>query len=105
MLKRALSTGILAFFLIGLNACENEAPIDRTDENIQNNEIEQSLGLAELAVVPHALHAEIAALNRAAGFGDPAAKRAPLGRWPKAAAKWLAGKPPGLYGMNDVLGL
>jgi 4-hydroxy-tetrahydrodipicolinate reductase len=22
-----------------------------------------------------------------------------------AAAKWLAGKPVGLYGMNDVLGL
>jgi hypothetical protein len=43
------------------------------------------LRVAELLETP-----EIAALNRAAGFGDPAAKRAPLGRWPKAAAKWLA---------------
>ena len=42
------------------------------------------LRIAELLETP-----EIAALNRAAGFGDPAAKRAPLGRWPKAAAKWL----------------
>jgi hypothetical protein len=42
------------------------------------------LRVAELLEVP-----EIAALNRAAGFGDPAAKRAPLGRWSKAAAKWL----------------
>jgi len=45
------------------------------------------LRIAELLELP-----EIAALNRAAGFGDPAAKRAPLGRWPKAAAKWLAAR-------------
>lgn len=31
----------------------------------------------------------IAELNRAAGFGDPAAKGPVLGRWPKAASKWL----------------
>jgi hypothetical protein len=43
------------------------------------------LRIAELLENP-----EIAALNRKAGFGDPAAKRAPLGRWTKAAAKWLA---------------
>jgi hypothetical protein len=43
------------------------------------------LRIAELLESP-----TIAALNRAAGFGDPASKRAPLGRWPKAAAKWLA---------------
>lgn len=43
------------------------------------------LRIAELLEVP-----EIAALNRAAGFGDPAAKRAPLGRWAKAATKYLA---------------
>src|SRR5580765_1734431 len=42
------------------------------------------LRIAELLEVP-----EIAALNRKAGFGDPAAKRAPLGRWSKAADKWL----------------
>src|SRR5262245_19347876 len=45
------------------------------------------LRIAELLETP-----EIAALNRAAGFGDPAAKRAPLGRWPRAAAKWLAAR-------------
>jgi len=43
------------------------------------------LRVAELLELP-----AIAALNRAAGFADPAGKRAPLGRWPKAAAKWLA---------------
>ncbi len=32
----------------------------------------------------------IAELNRAAGFGDPAAARPIMGRWPKAASKWLA---------------
>jgi hypothetical protein len=42
------------------------------------------LRIAELLETP-----QIAALNRAAGFGDPAAKRAPLGRWAKAATKWL----------------
>jgi hypothetical protein len=35
---------------------------------------------------------EIADLNRAAGFGDPAAKKAPLGRWKRAATKWLAAR-------------
>ena len=43
------------------------------------------LRVAELLETP-----EIAALNRKAGFGDPAAKRAPLGRWSKSATKWLA---------------
>jgi hypothetical protein len=33
---------------------------------------------------------EIAELNRAAGFADPAAKKAPLGRYKRAAGKWLA---------------
>ncbi|MBE2250951.1 MAG: VWA domain-containing protein [Myxococcus sp.] len=32
---------------------------------------------------------EIAKLNRRAGFGDPASKKAPLGRWKRAAQKWL----------------
>jgi hypothetical protein len=45
------------------------------------------LRIAELLETP-----EIAALNREAGFGDPAGKRAPLGRWPRAAAKWLAAR-------------
>jgi hypothetical protein len=43
------------------------------------------LRIAELLETP-----QIAELNRKAGFGDPAAKRAPLGRWSKAADKWLA---------------
>jgi hypothetical protein len=43
------------------------------------------LRIAELLELP-----EIAALNREAGFGDPAAKRPPLGRWAKAATRWLA---------------
>ncbi len=33
---------------------------------------------------------ELAALNRKAGFGDPASKKPPLGRWRRAATKWLA---------------
>lgn len=45
------------------------------------------LRIAELLETP-----QIAALNREAGFGDPAAKRAPLGRWAKAATKWLAAR-------------
>ncbi len=43
------------------------------------------LRVAELLETP-----AIAELNRAAGFGDPAATSPMLGRWPKAAAKWLA---------------
>ena len=49
------------------------------------------LRIAELLETP-----EIVALNRAAGFGDPAAMRAPMGRWPKAAAKWLAAREANL---------
>ncbi len=43
------------------------------------------LRVAQLLEVP-----EIAALNRKAGFGDPASKKPPLGRWKRAAQKWLA---------------
>ncbi len=32
---------------------------------------------------------QIAALNRAAGFSDPAGRKAPLGRWKRAATRWL----------------
>jgi hypothetical protein len=45
---------------------------------------------------------EIATLNRAAGFGDPAGTKPILGRWPKAATKWLAIRetnPPMLQGL------
>lgn len=43
------------------------------------------LRVAELLEVP-----DIADLNRAAGFADPASRKPPLGRWPKAAQQWLA---------------
>jgi len=42
------------------------------------------LRVAELLEAP-----EIAALNRKAGFADPSSKKAPMGRWRKAAEKWL----------------
>jgi hypothetical protein len=45
------------------------------------------LRIAELLETP-----EIAALNRKAGFGDPAGKRPPMGRWPKAAGRWLSAR-------------
>jgi len=32
---------------------------------------------------------EIAAMNKRAGFGDPASRKAPIGRWKRAATKWL----------------
>jgi len=43
------------------------------------------LRVAELLETP-----QIVELNRLAGFSDPAANKAPLGRWPKAATKWLS---------------
>jgi hypothetical protein len=42
------------------------------------------LRVAELLELPG-----IATLNRAAGFGDANSKRPPLGRWPRAAERWL----------------
>ncbi|REG34196.1 von Willebrand factor type A domain-containing protein [Archangium gephyra] len=42
------------------------------------------LRVAELLETP-----EIARLNREAGFGDPASRKAPLGRWKSVATKWL----------------
>jgi len=42
------------------------------------------LRVAELLETP-----EIAKLNRAAGFGDPAGAKPPLGRWKRAATRWL----------------
>jgi hypothetical protein len=43
------------------------------------------LRVAELLETP-----AIAELNRTAGFGDPGSTKPLLGRWPKAAIKWLA---------------
>ncbi|WPB74787.1 VWA domain-containing protein [Archangium violaceum] len=42
------------------------------------------LRVAELLETP-----EIARLNREAGFGDPASRKAPMGRWKSVATKWL----------------
>ncbi|MCY1075369.1 VWA domain-containing protein [Archangium lansingense] len=42
------------------------------------------LRVAELLETP-----EIARLNREAGFGDPASRKPPLGRWKNVATKWL----------------
>lgn len=42
------------------------------------------LRVAELLETP-----SIAELNRTAGFADPASSKPPLGRWAKAATKWL----------------
>ncbi|HSO36823.1 MAG TPA: vWA domain-containing protein [Labilithrix sp.] len=43
------------------------------------------LRVAELLELPI-----IAELNRIAGFADPGSKKAPLGRWKRAATRWLA---------------
>jgi hypothetical protein len=42
------------------------------------------LRIAEFLETP-----SIATMNKRAGFGDPASKRPPLGRWARAAQKWL----------------
>lgn len=55
------------------------------------------LRVAELLETP-----QIAELNRIAGFADPASGKAPLGRWPRAATKWLEFRelnPPMLEGL------
>jgi hypothetical protein len=55
------------------------------------------LRVAELLEVP-----EIAALNRRAGFADPAARKPPLGRWTAGARAWLRvreSNPPLLEGL------
>jgi hypothetical protein len=43
------------------------------------------LRIAELLTTP-----DIAELNRAAGFADPAGRKPPLGRWASAVRQWLA---------------
>jgi hypothetical protein len=46
----------------------------------------------------------IAELNRRAGFGDPAAKKAPLGRYLRAARKWLALREANLPMLEGLVG-
>jgi hypothetical protein len=49
------------------------------------------LRVAELLETP-----EIARLNREAGFGDPASRKPPLGRWKRVACKWLRARETNL---------
>jgi hypothetical protein len=49
------------------------------------------LRVAELLEVP-----EIARLNREAGFGDPASRKPPMGRWKRVATKWLQAREKNL---------
>jgi hypothetical protein len=48
--------------------------------------------------------AEIAALNRKAGFGDAAGRKAPLGRWKQAAARWLRAREQNLPMLEGLVG-
>ncbi len=56
------------------------------------------LRVAELLEAP-----EIAALNRAAGFGDRAAQKPPLGRWKRAATRWLAAREKNLPMLDGLV--
>ncbi|MCP3167422.1 vWA domain-containing protein [Myxococcus qinghaiensis] len=49
------------------------------------------LRVAELLELP-----DIARLNREAGFGDPASRKAPMGRWKRVASRWLAAREANL---------
>src|SRR5215217_5743498 len=49
------------------------------------------LRVAELLELP-----DIASLNREAGFGDPASRKAPMGRWKRVASRWLAAREANL---------
>ncbi|XXF79560.1 VWA domain-containing protein [Myxococcaceae bacterium GXIMD 01537] len=49
------------------------------------------LRVAELLETP-----EIARLNREAGFGDPASRKAPMGRWKRVATRWLRAREQNL---------
>jgi hypothetical protein len=56
------------------------------------------LRVAELLEAP-----EIAALNRRAGFADPGSKKPPLGRWTKAATRWLAAREKNLAMLQGLV--
>lgn len=47
---------------------------------------------------------EIAALNRAAGFGDPSAKKPPMGRYKKAVQKWLLMREQNMPMLEGLVG-
>lgn len=57
------------------------------------------LRVAELLETP-----EIAELNRAAGFADPASKKAPIGRYKRAAQKWLELREKNLPMLEGLVG-
>jgi hypothetical protein len=47
--------------------------------------------------------AEIAAINREAGFGAAAGRKAPLGRWKQAAARWLRAREANLAMLQGLV--
>src|SRR5688572_32432542 len=47
--------------------------------------------------------AEVAALNRKAGFADAAGRKAPLGRWKQAAARWLRARQQNLAMLEGLV--
>jgi hypothetical protein len=57
------------------------------------------LRVAQLLETP-----EIAELNRKAGFGDPSAKKAPMGRYKRAASKWLLMREQNLPMLQGLVG-
>lgn len=56
------------------------------------------LRVAELLELP-----DIASLNREAGFGDPASRKPPMGRWKRVASKWLAARESNLSMLQGLM--
>ncbi|MCP3064086.1 VWA domain-containing protein [Myxococcus sp. K38C18041901] len=56
------------------------------------------LRVAELLELP-----DIASLNRAAGFGDPASRKPPMGRWKRVASRWLAARESNLSMLQGLM--
>lgn len=56
------------------------------------------LRVASLLEVP-----QIAAINRRAGFADPASRKPPLGRWPKAAQAWLRIREQNVHQLDGLV--
>ncbi|MCK8502334.1 vWA domain-containing protein [Myxococcus fulvus] len=56
------------------------------------------LRVAELLELP-----DIASLNRQAGFGDPASRKPPMGRWKRVASRWLAARESNLSMLQGLM--
>ncbi|MFY1831335.1 vWA domain-containing protein [Myxococcus fulvus] len=56
------------------------------------------LRVAELLELP-----DIARLNREAGFGDPASRKPPMGRWKRVASRWLAARESNLSMLQGLM--